>query len=196
LSTYGSNFKLAAYQSVSVHGGVANADPHAMVLMLMDAAAERIATARGCIERGETARQARLLHSCVNILAELSGSLNMGEGGNLAKNLGDLYEYMLGKIASAGQNGQFRTPRHIIRLMVELTAPTGKDVICDPACGTCGFLVAEISANQAGVCLADFHKGFARLIVRRRYDVETLVWLTVAKDRNVKHKFIVDSVVR
>ena len=55
---------------------------------------------------------------------------------------GDLYEYMLGKIASAGQNGQFRTPRHIIQLMVELTAPTVKDVICDPACGTAGFLVA------------------------------------------------------
>jgi len=55
---------------------------------------------------------------------------------------GDLYEYMLGKIASAGQNGQFRTPRHLIQLMVELTAPTPKDVICDPASGTCGFLVA------------------------------------------------------
>jgi type I restriction enzyme M protein len=55
---------------------------------------------------------------------------------------GDLYEYMLGKIASAGQNGQFRTPRHIIRLMVELTAPQPTDIICDPACGTAGFLVA------------------------------------------------------
>lgn len=55
---------------------------------------------------------------------------------------GDLYEYMLGKIATAGQNGQFRTPRHIIRLMVELTAPKPGDIICDPACGTCGFLVA------------------------------------------------------
>jgi type I restriction enzyme M protein len=55
---------------------------------------------------------------------------------------GDLYEYMLGKIASAGQNGQFRTPRHIIRLMVEMVEPTPKDVVCDPACGTCGFLVA------------------------------------------------------
>jgi type I restriction enzyme M protein len=55
---------------------------------------------------------------------------------------GDLYEYMLGKIASAGQNGQFRTPRHIIQLMVELTAPTASDLICDPACGTAGFLVA------------------------------------------------------
>ncbi|HEX5497111.1 MAG TPA: class I SAM-dependent DNA methyltransferase, partial [Mycobacteriales bacterium] len=55
---------------------------------------------------------------------------------------GDVYEYMLGKIASAGQNGQFRTPRHIIRLMVEMTAPQPTDVICDPACGTAGFLVA------------------------------------------------------
>ncbi len=55
---------------------------------------------------------------------------------------GDLYEYMLGKIATAGQNGQFRTPRHIIRLMVDMTAPAPKDVICDPACGTAGFLIA------------------------------------------------------
>ncbi len=55
---------------------------------------------------------------------------------------GDLYEYMLSKIASAGQNGQFRTPRHIISLMVEMMAPTPKDDICDPACGTGGFLVA------------------------------------------------------
>jgi type I restriction enzyme M protein len=55
---------------------------------------------------------------------------------------GDLYEYMLGKIATAGQNGQFRTPRHIIKLMVDMTAPTPKGVICDPACGTAGFLIA------------------------------------------------------
>ena len=54
---------------------------------------------------------------------------------------GDLYEYMLGKIASAGTNGQFRTPRHIIQLMVEMVRPTPDDVICDPAAGTCGFLV-------------------------------------------------------
>jgi type I restriction enzyme M protein len=55
---------------------------------------------------------------------------------------GDLYEYMLGKIATAGQNGQFRTPRHLIRLMVEMVAPKPTDIVCDPACGTCGFLVA------------------------------------------------------
>jgi type I restriction enzyme M protein len=55
---------------------------------------------------------------------------------------GDLYEYMLSKIATAGQNGQYRTPRHIIQLMVAMTAPRPGDVICDPACGTAGFLIA------------------------------------------------------
>lgn len=55
---------------------------------------------------------------------------------------GDLYEYMLGKIATAGQNGQFRTPRHAIQLMVELVQPLPTDVMCDPAGGTCGFPVA------------------------------------------------------
>jgi type I restriction enzyme M protein len=55
---------------------------------------------------------------------------------------GDLYEYMLGKLSEAGQNGQFRTPRHIIEMMVAMTKPTPRDTICDPACGTAGFLVA------------------------------------------------------
>lgn len=55
---------------------------------------------------------------------------------------GDLYEYMLSQIATAGQNGQFRTPRHIIQLMVAMAAPKPGDVICDPACGTAGFLIA------------------------------------------------------
>ena len=54
---------------------------------------------------------------------------------------GDLYEYLLGKLTTAGINGQFRTPRHIIRLMVELMNPQPTDRICDPACGTAGFLV-------------------------------------------------------
>jgi len=55
---------------------------------------------------------------------------------------GDVYEYLLSKIASAGQNGQFRTPRHIIRMMVDMVQPSLEDTICDPASGTCGFLTA------------------------------------------------------
>jgi len=54
---------------------------------------------------------------------------------------GDVYEFLLSQIASAGQNGQFRTPRHIIKMMVTLMAPTPDDVVCDPSAGTCGFLV-------------------------------------------------------
>ena len=82
---------------------------------------------------------------------------------------GDLYEYMLGKIATAGQNGQFRTPRHIIDLMVKMTAPTPDDVICDPACGTAGFLVA---ASQH---LVDHHGGriYEDTQSRRRFNEQT-----------------------
>jgi type I restriction enzyme M protein len=80
---------------------------------------------------------------------------------------GDLYEYMLGKIATAGQNGQFRTPRHIIALMVAMTAPQPTDIICDPACGTAGFLVAAgeyLRKSQPGLLhdakhKAHFHDG-------------------------------------
>ena len=69
---------------------------------------------------------------------------------------GDVYEYMLGKIASAGANGQFRTPRHIIQLMVHIMAPTPADTICDPAAGTSGFLV------EAGEYLRDQHPQMLR----------------------------------
>ena len=65
---------------------------------------------------------------------------------------GDVYEYLLNKIAQSGLNGQFRTPRHIIRMMVDMMQPRPDDVICDPACGTSGFLVS------AGEYLKDNHK--------------------------------------
>jgi type I restriction enzyme M protein len=85
-------------------------------------------------------KDARFTIPTPNLLAkavDILGELPMGE-----KDVkGDLYEYMLGKIATAGQNGQFRTPRHIIQLMVAITAPGPRDEICDPACGTAGFLV-------------------------------------------------------
>jgi type I restriction enzyme M protein len=67
---------------------------------------------------------------------------------------GDLYEYMLSKTATAGTNGQFRTPRHIIKMMVDMTQPKKDDVICDPSTGTAGFLVA------AGEYFRDNHDDF------------------------------------
>jgi type I restriction enzyme M protein len=68
---------------------------------------------------------------------------------------GDVYEYLLSKIASAGQNGQFRTPRHIIKMMVALMQPTPDDIICDPAAGTSGFLV-----NSAEYLRDNYPKAF------------------------------------
>lgn len=71
---------------------------------------------------------------------------------------GDIYEFMLAKIASAGQNGQFRTPRHIIDLMVAMREPTPTDTLLDPACGTCGFLVGAslyIRKNHPEMLLDD-----------------------------------------
>ena len=58
--------------------------------------------------------------------------------------MGDVYEYILGKMAASGTNGQFRTPRHIIRMIVELMEPTPRDYICDPAMGSAGFLVEAV----------------------------------------------------
>ena len=60
---------------------------------------------------------------------------------NNRDSMGDVYEYVLGKMAASGNNGQFRTPRHIIKMMVELMQPTLDDSICDPAMGSAGFIV-------------------------------------------------------
>lgn len=61
-----------------------------------------------------------------------------------ADTAGDLYEYLLSKLSTSGINGQFRTPRHIIRMMVEIIDPEIQDRICDPACGTAGFLFSAL----------------------------------------------------
>ncbi len=83
---------------------------------------------------------------------------------------GDVYEYLLSKISQSGRNGQFRTPRHIIKMMVELMAPKPDDVICDPACGTSGFLVA------AGEYLKENHK-------------EEIFFNRIKKDHYMNHMF-------
>ncbi|MCH4198880.1 MAG: type I restriction-modification system subunit M [Clostridium tyrobutyricum] len=76
----------------------------------------------------------------------LQESVRIIDGINMedADTKGDLYEYLLSKLSVSGVNGQFRTPRHIIRMMVELVDPTAEDRICDPACGTAGFLINSL----------------------------------------------------
>lgn len=80
-----------------------------------------------------------LLSKVVDALDELFALMEKNKDMDIR---GDVYEYLLSKIAQSGLNGQFRTPRHIIRMMVEMMEPSADDVICDPACGTSGFLVS------------------------------------------------------
>ena len=80
-----------------------------------------------------------LLDKIVTILDDIYDKMSQIKDTDIR---GDVYEYLLSKIAQSGLNGQFRTPRHIIRMIVELMDPKADEVICDPACGTSGFLVA------------------------------------------------------
>ena len=83
---------------------------------------------------------------------------------------GDVYEYLLNKISQSGINGQFRTPRHIIKMMVDMVQPKPTDTICDPACGTSGFLIA------AGEYLKEHHK-------------EEVLFDQTGKDHYMNHMF-------
>ena len=84
---------LAAYRSTAAIGGVAASDPHGLILMLFDGALDRIAAARGCMNNRVPAEQSALIHRAVSIIAELRGSLNLADGGELAANMAELYDY-------------------------------------------------------------------------------------------------------
>ena len=115
-----SNNKLAAYQSVAVHGGIAADDPHHLTLMLMDGALERLNTARGNMQRGELGPKAQLLQRVVAIIAELRGSLDHRHGGPLAHNLDDLYEYMARQLMRANAENRVNLVEEVISLLGEI----------------------------------------------------------------------------
>jgi flagellar protein FliS len=98
---YARSSNLAAYQSAAAHGGVAASDPHRLIVMLMDGAMERIAMARGCMQRGELAEKARLIDRAMSIIGELQASLDLRKGGQIAANLSELYDYMCRRLLLA-----------------------------------------------------------------------------------------------
>ncbi len=112
--------KLAAYSSAQAHGGVAAADPHRLIVMLMDGALERITTARGCIARGETAEKARLLNRAVSIIGELRTSLDFKGGGQIATNLGELYDYMCRRLLKATAENRVEMLDEVSKLLHEI----------------------------------------------------------------------------
>ena len=120
MGLYSHQAKLATYRSVSAHGAVADADPHALVLTVMDAALARIGAARACVERKETRRMASLLHSSVILIAELRGSLDLQKGGPLAQNLSDLYEYMTRRLMHANLNSDAAAMAEVLSLLGEI----------------------------------------------------------------------------
>jgi flagellar secretion chaperone FliS len=120
MSTSSRNANVAAYQRTAVQGGVAASDPHGLILLLMDGAMERMAAARGCIERHENARKAKLLHSCVRIIGELRGVLNVAQGGAVAQNLSELYDYMARRLVLANAESNVGIINEVMSLLAEI----------------------------------------------------------------------------
>jgi flagellar secretion chaperone FliS len=92
---------VSAYQAVSAQGGTETASPHRLVLMLMDGALERVHAARGHIARGATAEKSQLLHRATRIIETLHDSLDTAAGGEVAENLGKLYDYICMQLVKA-----------------------------------------------------------------------------------------------
>ena len=111
---------LAAYQSVATHGGVAAADPHRLIVMLMDGALERIARARGCIVNNALIDKNHLLSSAVSIIDELRCSLDLANGGAIAANLDDLYDYMCRQLVKANLSNRVETLDEVAHLLGEI----------------------------------------------------------------------------
>jgi flagellar protein FliS len=111
---------VAAYQSVAAHGGVAGADPHRLVVMLLDGALERIAVARGAIQRGSKAEKASAVHRAVSIVDELRNSLNLEAGGAIAANLDDLYDYACRQLLRASVSSRSDLLDEVAALLGEI----------------------------------------------------------------------------
>ncbi len=101
MSAYPGKSSLAAYRSVAAHSGIAAADPHRLIMMLMDGALERISLASGAMQHGDSQARNAHLHRAVEIMQELQGSLNLEAGGEIAANLADLYDYSCRQLVRA-----------------------------------------------------------------------------------------------
>ena len=113
--------KLAAYRSTSAHAGVAAADPHRLIVMLMDGALERIAAARGLMSHANGGgEKAQLLQRAVAIIDELRNSLNVKAGGAVAANLDALYEYMCMRLTQANASNKPEWLDEVSRLLNEV----------------------------------------------------------------------------
>jgi len=120
-AAYSRSPTLAAYQSAAAHGGVAAADPHRLIVMLMDGALDRIAQAKGHIERGgDPAEKNRALHIAVSIVEELRASLDLKAGGTIAANLDDLYDYICRRLIQGNLRNEIKALDEAANLLKEI----------------------------------------------------------------------------
>lgn len=120
MASYPNPAKISAYKSVAAHSSALDADPHKIITMLIDGALDRLGSARGCIERGEVATKAGLLHRVGAIVDELRGSLDHSAGGEIAANLERLYDYMMGRILTANFKNDVVAIDEVVRLLREV----------------------------------------------------------------------------
>lgn len=111
---------IAAYRSVAVHGGVAASDPHRLVLILMDGALDRLAAAGGAMKAGAQESKASLIQRSMAIIEELRASLNLDEGGDIATNLADLYDYCIRQLARANMENRAELVDEVALLLREI----------------------------------------------------------------------------
>ncbi len=111
---------LAEYQSVAIHGGIAAADPQRLILMLLDGALDRIAQARGYMERGLHSEKGQLLGRAMALLQELRASLDFAKGGEISLNLDVLYDYCCRQLLSANAENRLQTLDLVTGLLQEI----------------------------------------------------------------------------
>lgn len=120
---------LNQYRNMGLHSNVMEASPHRLIQMLMEGALERLATAKGCITRGDIAEKGSLISGAISIIGGLQASLDMDAGGEIAANLDALYEYMNGRLLKANASNDVELLDEVARLLLEIKS--GWDAIPD-----------------------------------------------------------------
>ena len=111
---------MAAYQTTQAHSGVEGASAHRLITLLLEGAVERIAKAKGHMERGERALQGELIGKVIDIVASLDAYLDVEKGGEVAQNLESLYDYMVRKLFDANKNSSLEELSEVESLLLEI----------------------------------------------------------------------------
>lgn len=154
-------------------------DPEKLMVLVRDGVFKHFREHTSDIRFGDYMKDARLAIDKPELLVkavEMVGKLPLEAGDTK----GDLYEYLLSKLTTAGINGQFRTPRHIIRLIVRLIDPRVGETVADPACGTAGFLVSSLEyilekySSENGVLNEYINDGLGNKVMQKTFTGDML----------------------